>query len=199
MEALLDGARRISRVMMECGGVLIVLVAFLITGEIVLRQVFNRSLPGIDEISGFALGVASTWTFAHGLLTKAHIRIDTVYERLPAWPRAFLDLIGLAALAGFVGTLVWHGWTMWRSSIAFGTTSQSAMATPIAIPQGLWLFGLGWFASVIALLAVVAARALARRDLESARRLIGTPSPADEIEAELGDAKARRTLGERAT
>jgi TRAP-type C4-dicarboxylate transport system permease small subunit len=195
MKSARDPIRRISTVAMLCGGALVLGIAALLTLEIVLRQGFGVSLPGVDEVSGYALAVAATWSFGYALLEKAHIRIDTVYERFARPVRAWLDLLGLLALGFFIAALAWYGSGTFMSSVSFGASSQSALQVPLAVPQGLWLAGLLWFLLVIAWLAARCARALARRDAETVLRLAGMTSTQEQLEQELENAEARRTRG----
>ena len=178
--------------MMECAGALMLAAAFLIAAEVLLRQVFHLSIPGVDELAGFTLAVGATWSFALAMLDKAHIRIDTLYERFGRPMRAVLDIVALAGLVGFLAPLTWYASTTFHSSVSYGATSQSALASPLAVPQGLWLLGLVWFLFVVLLLLARCIAALARRDLDGVTRLAGVASAQEELDAELADAARRR-------
>ena len=59
-------------------------------------------MGGADELSGYALAISSAWGFSSALLSRSHIRIDTVYVRIKSiGVRAMLDLISLGTLLGF--------------------------------------------------------------------------------------------------
>ena len=42
----------------------------------------SMTLGGADELSGYALAISSAWGFSSALLSRSHIRIDTVYVRI---------------------------------------------------------------------------------------------------------------------
>ncbi|MCB1468928.1 MAG: hypothetical protein KDK08_17720, partial [Rhizobiaceae bacterium] len=64
----LNGLRAASRLLLLAGGLLMLASTVLIVLEIVLRQIFGRSIGGVDELAGFALAVASAWSFGAVLL-----------------------------------------------------------------------------------------------------------------------------------
>ena len=74
----LFATRKLSLWMTWFGGALIILSAFLVTLEVFLRKLFNISLGGADELSGYAFGVATTFALSFALLERAHIRVDAL-------------------------------------------------------------------------------------------------------------------------
>jgi len=191
----LGGLRAVSRYILLAGGFLIVAATALIVVEIVMRQAFRRSLGGVDELAGFALAVGAAWSFGAVLLDKAHVRIDTVYAWFGEKGRALLDIVSLAGTALFIGMLVWFGSGVLMSSIRFGASSQSSLAIPKAVPQALWIAGLGWFLLVAVVLLVCCLLALARGDWKEIGRLAGAPDIEAELSAELADTEQRKPDG----
>jgi len=185
--------RAVSRTMLIAGGLLIVAACALIVLEIVMRQIFKRSLGGVDELAGFALAVGSAWSFGAVLLDKGHVRIDTLYGQLPRAGRGLLDVVGLAATVLFIGTLVYFAAEVLITSIHFGATSQSSLAIPKSVPQALWLGGLAWFLLVAIVLLVACLAAMLRGDWIKVGRLAGAPELETELSAELADARQRRS------
>lgn len=188
---LIHGVRSISTFMLVLGGLLILVAAGLIVVEVVARQVFRRSLGGVDELAGYALAVSSAWSFAATLLDKRHIRIDTIYQHMRPPVRAVFDVLGLAALIGFLLILTPHAYEVFSYSLAYGTTSQTPLATPRAIPQGLWVGGLVWFTFVASVLFMVSVRALLLRRFDRVHELAGTPSIEAELTAEVAARQSR--------
>jgi TRAP-type C4-dicarboxylate transport system permease small subunit len=186
----------VSRALLVGGGLMMAAVTVLIVVEIVMRQGFKRSLGGVDELAGFALAVATSWSFAAVLLDRAHVRIDSLYARFGQRLRALLDILSLAGTVGFIGTLTWFGFQVFQTSLRFNTSSQSSLAIPKAVPQGLWVAGLAWFCLVAAVLLVLCLVAVSRRDWAGVARLAGAPELDAEVAAER-DAALQRGDGGR--
>jgi TRAP-type C4-dicarboxylate transport system permease small subunit len=153
--------------------------------DIFLRYAFSRTIGGADELSGYALAISSAWGFSAALLTRSHIRIDTVYVRVPSRARAVLDLASLAAFASFVALVTWHAWGVLQQSYVSSSRSLSAIEMPLVIPQTLWLAGLAFFVAVAVLLLARALLAYVKGDLASLFELIGSKSAVAEAKEEI--------------
>ncbi|HEX6142499.1 MAG TPA: TRAP transporter small permease subunit [Geminicoccaceae bacterium] len=185
LDRLLELAYRLARFGAWFGGGLIVAAALLVGVEVVIRKAFNLTIGGADELSGFALAIATTWGLAFTLLERAHVRIDSLYIHLPVRVAALLDLIGLALFIGFFGLVTWHGYGVFATSLRVGAHSLSPLGTPLVIPQALWVVGLVLFLAIATLLLIRAALALVRGDLGTMRRLVGSRTLTEEMAAEL--------------
>jgi TRAP-type C4-dicarboxylate transport system permease small subunit len=189
MDRLLRLAHAIARLGAWAAGLLLVAVALLIGVDILLRNFFARSIGGADELAGYGLAIATSWGLAFTLLQRAHIRIESLHGVLPAWPRAVLDVLGLALFTLFVAVLGWHAWGVLAQSWRFRSRSLSRLAIPLVIPQVLWVAGLAFFVLAAVLLLSAAVAALARRDLAGASRLIGSRAVLEEIEEHQPDVR----------
>ena len=187
MDRLLDLAHRIARLGSWFGGLLIIASAFLVGVEVVIRKALDLSIGGADELSGFALAIATAWGLAFALLERAHIRIDSLYIHLPVRLCALLDILGLAVFAGFIGLVTWYGFGVFQTSYILGARSLSPLGTPLAVPQLLWVLGFATFLLIAALLLVRALAALITGDLPTVRRLVGSRSLSEELASELAD------------
>ena len=78
--------------------------------------------------------------------------------------------------------------TSWR----LGARSMSPLATPLIIPQALWVAGLAMFLLIAGLLLLRALGALLTGDTATAQRLIGSRSLAEELEAEIEEQERAR-------
>lgn len=174
------------------GGALILLSAILIGIDVFLRKVFVLSIGGGDELAGYALAIGTAWALGATLLDRAHIRIDSLYMLLPASLRVVLDIVGLVMLVGFFSLVFWHGLGVFEQSWASGSRSQSALETPLIIPQAIWLAGLALFMLVGAALLLASLARLVRGDRAGVARLIGTRSAAEDVAEELRAAERRR-------
>lgn len=192
MPLAMDRLLRLAEILCRWGawfsGALLVLAAVVIGIEVLLRRFLDFSIGGADELSGFALAIGAAWSMAYALLHRAHVRIDSVYVLLPWRLRAALDLAGLALFLGFMGLIAWRGWGVFEQSWAVGARTMSRLATPLALPQFVWVAGLLLFLAVGLLLLFAASFALAQGDIRTAQRLIGSRSVSEELEEELGEA-----------
>lgn len=187
MDPLLELSRRIARYGAWFGGLLIIAAALLVGVEVVIRKAFSLTIGGADELSGYALAISTSWALAFGLLERAHIRIDSLYVHLPVRLCALLDLVGLALFTAFVGLVAWYGYGVFLTSYKLGAHSLSPLGTPLVVPQLLWVVGLIMFVAVALVLFARALLALVTGDLAGVRRLVGSRSLSEELEAELAD------------
>jgi TRAP-type C4-dicarboxylate transport system permease small subunit len=167
------------------GGTLVLLAAFVIAVDVVLRRLFNGSIGGADELAGYALAIGTAWGLAAALLDRAHIRIDSLYLLFPRGLRHLLDALGVVLLAAFFSLVAWHGTGVVAQSWMSGSRSQSDLQTPTVVPQLLWLAGLVLFVIVALVLLGRALMLVAQGDHAAVARAIGTRSAAEAAEAEV--------------
>ena len=167
------------------GGILI-LAAIGVAIEVVLRKVFVVSVGGATELSGYTLAVVSSWAFAFTLLNRAHVRIDSLYRIFPLRIRVLLDVLALSSFIGFMLILTHRAFKVLLVSIEYNTISMTPLATPIWIPQTLWVIGLSLFVIVLTSMLARTGLALVKGDFVGVNRLIGTVGMEEEIE-ELED------------
>ena len=105
--------------------------------------------------------------------------------------RFVLDIAGLALLVAFFGLVAWHGWSMVAQSWASQSRSQSALQTPVVIPQFIWLLGLMVFVAIGILLLVYAVQLAARGQHAAVAKAISTRSAEEEVEDEIRDLEQR--------
>jgi TRAP-type C4-dicarboxylate transport system permease small subunit len=176
----------VSRAGAIVGGAMLLAAAVTICIDIFLRYAFARTVGGADELAGYALAISGAWGLSIALLSRSHIRIDTVYVRVKSRAvRAALDVLSLAAFTVFAALVAWHGWGVLRLSYESGSRSQSALETPLAVPQAVWFAGLAFFVTVALLLLIRALAAWARGDLDGLFRLIGSKSATVEAKEEI--------------
>ena len=186
MKRLQSVAQDISRVGAIVGGAMLLIASILICIDITLRYTLALTLGGADELSGYALAISSAWGFSAALLSRSHIRIDTVYVRLKSiTARAVLDLINLATIIFFFGMVTFYAWGVVRQSWVSDSHSLSEIEAPLIIPQGLWFAGLVFFVAVALLLLARGLLAFVRGNYNELFRLIGSKSALEEAEEEI--------------
>ena len=185
MDRLLHYARLLSRAGAWFGGALLILAAFIIGVDVVIRKLFNASIGGADELSGYALAIGSAWAFSFALLDRAHVRIDSLYITLPTRICALLDIVGLSVFLVFMSLVTYFGFGVFWESVKLDAHSMSPIATPLVYPQFLWVTGLGVFLMVALLLLTRATIAFVTGDLDTVSRLVGSRTVTQEIKQEL--------------
>lgn len=162
---------RIARFAAIGSGLLLLGSAMLMTVEILSRRLFGHSIVGVDELAGYAFAIAMAWGFAQALFMRAHIRVDLVYLRLPASAQRALDVLALAAFAGIIGIVVSHAFGTLAESLRLGARASTPLATPLWIPQVIWLSGLVFFLVCLIALLFDLVYALLRKDQKLAAEL----------------------------
>ena len=175
----------ISRVGAIVGGALLLIASLIICVDITLRYTISKTLGGADELSGYALAIASAWGFSAALLSRSHIRIDTVYVRVRPRVRVALDFLSLITFTSFIALITWHAWGVLRQSYVSDSHSLSEIEAPLVVPQALWFMGLVFFVAVALLLLVRSLHALLTGDLAKVFALIGSKSAVAEAEEEV--------------
>ena len=185
MQRLQTIAGEISRVGAVAGGAMLLIASLVICIDIAMRYTLSWTVGGADELSGYALAIASAWGFSAALLTRSHIRIDTVYVRVRPRIRAALDLLSLACLVFFFALVTWHAFGVLQQSHASDSHSLSEIQMPLVVPQTLWVLGLVFFIAVSLLLLVRGLRNFVTGDLDGLFALIGSKSAVAEAEEEI--------------
>ena len=184
LESLLKRSQVLSRWLTWLAGSLIVLAAIIVTLDVIARKLFNVSLGGADEISGYAFGVATALSLSFALFERAHIRVDALIGRIPETLRHFVNFFGLALLIGFAAIVVVMVWSMVGDTLSHGSRSITPMRVPLAIPQIPWLVGWIFFVFCGLVLALVSIKRYLRGDKPGVQNLIGVKSLDEQIEDE---------------
>jgi TRAP-type C4-dicarboxylate transport system permease small subunit len=185
MQRLQTIAEGISRVGAIVGGAMLLIASIVICIDITTRYLFSWTVGGADELSGYALAISSAWGLSAAVLTRSHIRIDTVYVRVRSRLRAVLDLASLATFVFFFALITYYAWGVLKQSWTSDSHSLSEIQMPLIFPQGLWVLGLAFFVFVSALLFARGLRFLLKNDLDSLFALIGSKSAVAEAEEEV--------------
>jgi TRAP-type C4-dicarboxylate transport system permease small subunit len=130
-----------------CGWALMA-ICFATLYDIVARRLFNHSVQGVNELGAYLLAIVSAFGFSSALLQKAHSRVDFLFPRMPSWLVSALNLAAAVSLFGLAVFSVYEGWHVLDESLLFDSRASTPLQTPLWIPQGLWLAGLGVFAGV---------------------------------------------------
>ncbi len=165
---------RISRCCALCGGALILLSAFMVTVDVLARRFFDWNVGGADELSGYALAIATAWALPYCLLLRANVRVDALYNLLGTRIRACLDILGLGVLSSFISLLTFRGGLVLLETIEMSARAVTPLRTPLVIPQSIWVCGLVLYLFTLAAVLLRGGSALIKGDLAKIDELAGT-------------------------
>lgn len=210
MEGLWNGLAKLSRSAIIAGAALLFVAALIVTAEVLIRkaipdfldlvaaltgwggaepaQVWVRdhlTFSGSDEISGYLFAVGTSWSMAHALVTRGHVRIDAVYGGLPPAARAWMDLIALLCLALFVGAVTERAWDVATTSLIEYNRSNTNLRIPLSWSQIPWMLGIVLFFVTIVVAIIRSIGLLLKGDYAGVNAIAGASSQDEEIESEL--------------
>jgi TRAP-type C4-dicarboxylate transport system permease small subunit len=168
------------------GGAMILLAAVVVTTEVVSRKLLSFAFSGSDEIAAYLFAVGTSWSMAHVLVTRGHVRIDVLYGALGPRGKAAFDLLAIVGLAVLVTAIVDRAGEIFLDNLAGSNRSNTPLRVPLAWPQGPWFAGFVLFLAATVLAFLRSARALIHGDLAGVSRTIGVPSQDEEVKSELG-------------
>jgi len=183
-ETLYRFANRISVAGAYSGGAMMIFASLLVTYDVLIRKIFNTTIGGADEISGYLFAIATSWALPYAFLHRANVRIDALYVHMPQAMRAVLDIVGASLLTVFSLVLTWRGLALLADSFDIGALSVTPLHTPLALPQSFWILGWVVFSLCLVLVVVGMIAAVLRGDLGAAHKLGGALSVDEEIEDE---------------
>ena len=99
---------KISKVANGIGVSIVGLMALLLTADVLLRYIFNKTIPSVFEFVQLMMVIVVSFGMAHCTLQKRQIVVDTVTSRFPHTVQAAIDSIVLLISLGFVLLMSWQ-------------------------------------------------------------------------------------------
>lgn len=161
------------------GALLLGCAAFILL-DILLRQV-GASFGGTDEISGYAMAIATSWGMAYTLLELGHVRIDLLRSRLATKGRVLMDVFSMLVLTLVISLIAFRCWPVVAGSIENQSTANTPLETPLALVQIPWFAGWVWFALMAWLTLLGAIWLVKNGEFEQAESTIGAFAEQDEL------------------
>ncbi|MBU2531664.1 MAG: TRAP transporter small permease [Alphaproteobacteria bacterium] len=150
---------RCANMLSDLGGALsglcIVAILIIVCTEVVLRQL-KLSLLVTDEIGGYLNAAVVFLGLAYTLRTGGFIRVEVVYDLLPARIKVLARWLFTLASTGFVGLIFYYACLHVIYAFNQDTRAVSVLETPEWIPQSIMVLGLGIL--VLQLLAMLIGR-----------------------------------------
>jgi len=141
-----------------CGWLLVVM-AFMITIDIALRELRTAGLIGfnwhfVSEWSAFFVIFIVFAGLAYTLTSGGHITVSLLVDRLPPRLKSAIAVLTALASGSVVVYMLYRGILWMMISVDRGITSTTVMKTPLWIPNFFVVFGLALFVLAILLFTV---------------------------------------------
>lgn len=172
-ERLLDLLRRANRRIAVAVGIGLLACAAFVLLDILLRQV-GASFGGTDEISGYAMAIASSWGMGYALLELGHVRIDVLRTQLAQKGRVLFDLFSMLLMSGTVTLIAIKCWPVLEKSLKNSSRANTPLETPLWLVQTPWIAGWIWFALMTWLTLLAALMLVLKGRLGEVEDAIGT-------------------------
>lgn len=176
-------------------GLMFVALSLLVAVETAIRKLFNVSMQGADELGGYALAFGATIAFSLALMSRAHIRVDVLHDRLSKPVQTVLNWLSVVGLAVFAVLIAWLAWHVIQDTQTYRSVSQTPWATPLVYPQSAWLAGLIGFALVSVGYAAYATGLLLQGRVDELNHALQPRSTKEEVKEEVDDLKLRSGAG----
>ena len=123
--------------------VVLFLLMFYVTAEVVMRYLFNHPLAGHLEATQLfiapAVFLALSWVQAR----RGHVGMDLLHERLPPRARAAVDCLTLSVALAAFAVIGWFSWESARLAWEMGDVTPTAYLqtwwSKLSVPVGIAL------------------------------------------------------------
>ena len=123
------------------GGCLLSLLAIFITADVLGRGYGGFYSGATDEIAGYVMCLAVTWSLAYTLIIDKHVRVNLLLTVVSVRIARCLDWLALALLTTFALMLAYNCWHLAIESFEFNSRSPGVLQTPIGVPQAAMALG----------------------------------------------------------
>ena len=175
MDRILASFKRLNEWLAVAAGLLLLLSVAVTLFDIIARP-FGLSLGGTDELSGYAMAIATSWGISYALTSLSHVRIDLLRSRCKSLGQALFDTIAILSLAASALVIAYRTWPVLAKTIKNGSTANTTLETPLWIPQSLWLAGWLWFALSAVVIAISVLIYLCRGNTDAVNDIAGLRS-----------------------
>lgn len=131
------------KTLIALSSILVALIVVLMNVEVLMRYAFSTSTKISEEFSGYMFAIATALAFLPALMRGRFLRISAALSLLPLRVRAVFELLVGFVSAGFCLVLTVQVWSLFRTSVEFGSISEGYSATPLMYPQAILAPALG--------------------------------------------------------
>jgi C4-dicarboxylate transporter DctQ subunit len=137
---------RASKASALVSGLATLVLALLISFDVLMRYFFNRPQLIVDELGPFLLLLVIFGAAAQTYRVGGHVRMDLVTSHLPPAARAWLRLLNLALGLAFLAVVIWVTTQSALTAYRYGRVSAVLLyplwVPMLLIPAGLLLMAL---------------------------------------------------------
>jgi TRAP-type mannitol/chloroaromatic compound transport system permease small subunit len=154
IERVLTRVDRLNEIVGWLAGAVLLISMVLVPYEVIMRYFFNNPTSWSMELTQYLFCTMVALGGGWVLLTKGHVNVDIVTNRLGVRARAVLDIVTSVLLFTLLFLLFWQSLASALQSMAWGETSASGWNPPIypikfIIPIGILLIILQSVAALI--------------------------------------------------
>jgi TRAP-type C4-dicarboxylate transport system permease small subunit len=132
---------RASKAAALVSGLSTLVLALIVSFDVLLRYFFNRPQLIVDEVGPFLLLLVNFGAAAQTYRVGAHVRVDLVTSHLPPAARAWLRLLTLALGLAFLAVVIWVTGQSALTAYRYGRVS-AVLLYPLWVPMLLIPVGL---------------------------------------------------------
>jgi TRAP-type C4-dicarboxylate transport system permease small subunit len=138
--------RRASRVAALLSGLATLVLAVMISFDVLMRYFFNRPQLIVDEVGPYLLLIVIFGAAAQTFRVGGHVRVDLVTAYLPRPARAWLRVVNLTLGIAFLAAVIWVTTQSALTAFRYGRVSAVLLyplwMPMLLIPAGLLLMAL---------------------------------------------------------
>ncbi|RED45762.1 TRAP transporter small permease [Aestuariispira insulae] len=126
---------------------------FVTTADIILRKINTEGIFGTIDLVQLMIVAAAYLSIPHAFMTKSHVAVTILSDRMPARLAALTGLVGMGLSCAFMFSIAWFGYDQAAMQHEYGDISQT-LGVPLIYYWIPLLFGAGLAAFVTLVLSL---------------------------------------------
>jgi TRAP-type C4-dicarboxylate transport system permease small subunit len=123
-------------------------MTLVLAATLVLRP-FGILVPSGEEIVTFSMVAMAFFGFVYAYLEGAHVRVDTLFSRLPRALQKTLEIASHFGAAALCAGVTFYSAQLAFTAYRFNDVSDGLVPIPMFVPMGVVPLGFGLFALVL--------------------------------------------------
>jgi len=142
LNLIAEWATQIARVLAMLAVAIIIVY---VTYSVIARWVFNASVRNVIEISAYMFVALSALALPYVFVSKSHVRIRFLFDRLPEKIRPAINIIGNILTGFYLLVMIISGMKLAIDSFKLNAEAATPLGTPLWIPELLLPVGFALF------------------------------------------------------